>query len=103
MTDSSLRLIRPQWTRDERDGWDVYSVDRYTYRYAEAGRAVDVPIERGWAPDGRAMIEIYPEQLTWRQEDGAGSPVTAEEQALVVDRLSAGLAFQGVVPVVRSS
>ena len=101
MTDPTLRRLRPSLVRSDRDGWEGYSVGQFAYRYDEGARHVDVPIERGLRADGRATIELYPEELTWRGEDGSAVPLTAEETEMVVDRLRAGLLVLDVVPIVR--
>lgn len=98
----SLRRVRPQWARDEQEGWEVYSVDRWHVRYAEQGRSVDVRVEDGWAADGRPTISLWVDNLAWRAgDDAAEVPLSAGEHAVVVARLQAALELLGQQPIVE--
>jgi hypothetical protein len=96
-----LTSIRPQWARDEREGWELHSVDRFTVRYAEPERGIDVPVEPGLDPAGRPLERLYVDELSWHSDDGRSAPVLPDELSLVLPRLVAGLRVLGVEPVVN--
>jgi hypothetical protein len=97
----TLQRIRPQWARDEEGGWELYTVDRFTLRYVEGHRAVDVPVEDGIRPDNQVTTHLYVDELAWRDHDGRSSPLADAERADVVPRIVRAVEFLGTVPIVH--
>lgn len=77
--------VRPQWVRHS-DGYEVYSVDRFTIGYSEPGRRMKIAI------DPASVLVIYLKSLsTWETEEG-NVVMTEPERLLVLERVIAGLA-----------
>lgn len=68
-----------------RDGYDFFSVDRFTLGYEDDRGVAHIGVERS------AVYELFPGDLSWTLGDGTTRPMTDVERATVLERIQSGL------------
>jgi hypothetical protein len=74
-------------------GFELQSMDRFTFEYREGSRTITLDIESGIVGESQPAILMGPDALK-KWDNGANLDIAAQKQ--VLDNIRQALAFQGL-------